>query len=197
MGERSYYVHPQALVESDHIGQSTHVWAFAHILKGALIGSRCNIGDHCYIENGVKIGDEVVIKNGVSIWEGLTLEDLVFIGPNVSFTNDLFPRAKVYHDHYETTLIRKGASIGANATILCGITVGCWCLVGAGSVVTRDVPDFAVVYGSPAKLRGWVCKCGKMLAFYEDKKTQCDCGLEYIKEDAKIVCVQMNKESFQ
>ena len=186
MGERAYYIHPQALVESDRIGSDTQVWAFAHILKGASIGSHCNIGDHCYIEKGVKIGDEVVIKNGVSIWDGLTIEDLVFIGPNVSFTNDLFPRAKVYHDHYESTLIRKGASIGANATILCGITLGSWCLVGAGSVVTRDVPDFAVVYGSPAKLRGWVCKCGKMLMFNEDKKTKCECGLEYSKTDGAI-----------
>lgn len=189
MDKGSYYSHPKALVESDHIGSGTQIWAFAHILKGAIIGSRCNIGDHCYVENGVRIGNQVVIKNGVSIWDGLTIEDFVFIGPNVSFTNDLFPRAKVYHDHYETTHIREGASIGANATLLCGITLGSWCLVGAGSVVTKDVPDFAIVYGIPATVRGWVCKCGKILEFNDDKQIRCECGLGYEKQDARIICL--------
>jgi len=192
MGERTCHIHPQALVESQKIGAGTHIWAFAHVLKGARIGCDCNIGDHCYIENGVTIGDQVVIKNGVSIWEGLLIEDLVFIGPNVSFTNDLFPRAKIYHGHYERTLIRKGASIGANATILCGITLGRWCLVGAGSVVTRDVPDFAIVYGNPGKLKAWVCKCGKILGFVRGKRICCGCGLEYEKaSDTKVICLSM------
>lgn len=158
------------------------------MLKDAEIGADCNIGECCYIENNVKVGNEVVIKNGVSLWSGLTVEDRVFIGPNVSFTNDRIPRAKVLHEHYEETLIREGASIGANATILCGITLGSWCLIGAGSVVTHDVPDFGLAYGNPAQLLGWICKCGIRipLTVEGNGQTKCTCGAVYILSDGKL-----------
>lgn len=181
------YIHPQALVESDQVGAGTRIWAFVHVLKGASIGARCNIGDHSFIENGVRIGDDVVIKNGVSIWQGVTIEDRVFIGPNASFTNDLVPRAKVYHENYQKTLVREGGSIGANATILCGITLGRWCVVGAGSVVTRDVPDFGLVYGNPARLQGWSCICGLKLNFVGKQRTQCSCGFSYSVKTNQLV----------
>jgi acetyltransferase-like isoleucine patch superfamily enzyme len=170
------------LVETDRIGSGTRIWPFVHVLKGAEIGSDCNIGECCYIESNVKVGNEVVIKNGVSLWSGLRVDDRVFIGPNVAFTNDRIPRAKVLHEHYEETLIREGASIGANATILCGITLGSWCVVGAGSVVTHMVPEFGLVYGNPAQLHGWICKCGTRLPLpvEGDGQTRCTCGAEYI-----------------
>lgn len=166
-------IHSTALVESSDIGPGTRIWAFCHVLSGARIGRLCNIGDHSFIEGGVTIGDEVVIKNGVSIWRGVTIEDRVFIGPNATFTNDFVPRARVFHDHYQPTLVREGASIGANATLLCGITIGRYALVGAGSVVTRNVPDFALVVGSPARISGYVCRCGTKLAFSAGQIADC------------------------
>jgi acetyltransferase-like isoleucine patch superfamily enzyme len=175
------FVHPKALVETEQIGEGTRVWAFAHVLEGAVIGGNCNIGDHCFIERGVEIGDEVVIKNGVSIWSGVKIEARAFIGPNVAFTNDMMPRARIYHSEYEHTLVREGASIGANATILCGLTLGRYSLVGAGSVVTRDVPDFALAYGNPARLAGWLCRCGQKLVFDAQDDARCGCGRSYHK----------------
>ena len=185
MVDKRYYVHPQALVESEHIGAGTRIWAFAHVLNRAIIGSNCNIGDHSFIEGGVKIGDEVVIKNGVSIWEGVSIGDRAFIGPNVSFTNDRVPRAKVCHEQYEKTLVREGASIGSNATIVAPRVVGMYAVVGAGAVVTRDVPDFGMVYGNQARMQGWVCKCGNRLDLKVEGgegEARCECGLEYHKK---------------
>ena len=163
MNRKDYYIHPKALVESEEIGKGTRIWAFVHVLKGAVIGKDCNIGDHCFVEGGVTIGDEVVIKNGVSIWEGVTIEDRVFVGPNVSFTNDRVPRAKVFRDEYDKLLVKEGTSIGANATIVGPRVIGRCAVVGAGAVVTKDVPDFGLVYGNPARLKGWVCECGERL----------------------------------
>lgn len=150
------FVHPQALCESKTIGHGTRIWAFAHVLPGARIGADCNICDHVFIENDVSVGDRVTIKCGVQLWDGVTLEDDVFIGPNVAFTNDNFPRSKQYPEAFSRTLVRAGASIGANATILPGVTIGVRAMVGAGSVVTRSVPPNAVVVGNPAKIVGYV-----------------------------------------
>lgn len=161
----SFYVHPNALCESDEIGERTRVWAFAHVMKGARLGADCNIGDHAFVESGVVIGDRVTVKNGVAIWDGVTVEDDVFLGPNCVLTNDLMPRSRVFHDENVTTLIRRGASVGANATIIAGNTLGEYCLVGAGAVVTKDVPAFAIVVGNPARPVGWVGVKGDRLTF--------------------------------
>ena len=152
----SYFAHPHAIVESEKIGKNTRVWAFAHILPGAVIGEDCNICDQTFIENDVVLGNRVTIKCGVQLWDGITLEDDVFIGPNATFTNDPFPRSKQYPEKFARTTIRKGASIGANATILPGLTIGQYAMVGAGTVVTKDVPPFAIVVGNPARITGYV-----------------------------------------
>ncbi|MDD5034076.1 MAG: WxcM-like domain-containing protein [Methylococcaceae bacterium] len=151
-----YQIHPTAEVQSQIIGENTRVWQFVVILSGARIGSECNICSHCLIENDVVIGDRVTVKSGVQLWDGLRVEDDVFIGPNASFTNDLFPRSKVYTTKFEVTTICRGASIGANATILPGLTVGQNVMVGAGTVVTRSVPPNAIVVGNPARIIGYV-----------------------------------------
>lgn len=153
---QSYYKHPAALVESDQIGSQTRIWAFAHILAEAVIGEGCNICDHVFIENDVVIGNRVTIKCGVQLWDGLRVEDDVFIGPNATFTNDIAPRSKQHLPEYPRTVLRRGSSIGANATILPGLTVGQNAMVGAGAVVTRDVPPFAIVTGNPARISGYV-----------------------------------------
>ena len=151
-----YFVHPQALCESLHIGPRTRVWAFAHVLPGAQIGADCNICDHVFIENDVKVGDRVTVKCGVQLWNGVELEDDVFIGPNVTFTNDLFPRSRQPPSTWARTRIEKGASIGANVTILANTTIGQNAMVGAGAVVTRPVPPNSIVVGNPAKIVGYV-----------------------------------------
>ncbi len=153
----NYFVHPQGIVEEGaQIGAGTRVWAFAHILPGATIGEECNINDGVFIENDVVIGNRVTIKCGVQIWDGIILEDDVFIGPNATFTNDPFPRSKQYPEKFAQTIVRRGASIGGNATILSGVTIGVKAVVEAGSVVTKDVPPNAIVKGNPAQIMGYV-----------------------------------------
>ncbi len=147
-----FFRHPNAIVETLNVGERTRVWAFAHILPRAVVGADCNICDHVFIENDVVVGNRVTIKSGVQLWDGIRLEDDVFVGPNATFTNDPVPRSKQHLAKYPETLIRQGASIGANATILPGITVGRRALVGAGAVVTRSVPPYAVVVGNPARI---------------------------------------------
>jgi UDP-2-acetamido-3-amino-2,3-dideoxy-glucuronate N-acetyltransferase len=151
-----HFRHPQALVESSRIGTGTRIWAFAHVLQGATIGRDCNICDHVFVENDVVVGDRVTVKCGVQLWDGVRLEDDVFVGPNATFTNDLFPRSRQYPERFPRTVVRKGASIGANATLLAGITIGRNAMVGAGAVVTKDVPPNAIVVGNPARIRGYV-----------------------------------------
>ena len=152
----THFQHSHALVESTTIGSNTRIWAFAHVLPGAHIGSDCNICDHVFIENDVRLGDRVTVKCGVQLWDGLEIEDDVFIGPNVTFTNDRFPRSKSYQTTIPRTRICAGASIGANATILPGITIGRQAMIGAGSVVTSDVPANAIVTGNPARIVGYI-----------------------------------------
>jgi len=158
-----YYTHPEALVESADIGPGTRVWAFAHILAGARIGADCNVCDHTLIEGGVRIGDRVTIKSGVQIWEGVTLEDDVFVGPNATFANDRFPRSRRRPEKFAATRVEQGASIGANATILPGLVIGEGAMIGAGAVVTRDVPAYAVVAGNPGRVRGFVDAEGRRI----------------------------------
>jgi len=156
----SFFVHPNALCESTTIGAGTRVWAFAHVLPGAVIGADCNICDGVFVENDVTVGDRVTVKCGVQLWDGVTLADDVFIGPNVTFTNDRMPRSKQYPDQFLRTTVEAGASIGANATILPGLTIGRSAMVGAGAVVTRSVPPYAIVVGNPARLTGYVDSAG-------------------------------------
>jgi acetyltransferase-like isoleucine patch superfamily enzyme len=152
----SSFIHPKGLCETDKIGAGTRIWAFTHILPGARIGADCNICDHVFIENDVVIGDRVTIKSGVQLWDGITVEDDVFLGPNATFSNDRFPRSKQRPDAFPRTLVCRGASLGANATILPGLTIGRNAMVGAGSVVTTNVPANAIVSGNPARITGYV-----------------------------------------
>ena len=149
---RNYYVHPQGICEATAIGPGTRIWAFAHVLKGAQIGADCNICDGVLVENDVVIGDSVTVKSGVQLWDGVRLGQRVFIGPNATFTNDKFPRSKQYPSAFRQTFVDDGASIGANATILPGIKIGIEAMVGAGAVVTKDVPSRAIVMGNPARV---------------------------------------------
>ena len=174
----NYFVHDRALCDSAQIGVETRIWAYCHIMPGAKIGNQTNIGEHVFIENDVSIGNGCTIKNGVAIWDGVTIEDHVFVGPYVVFTNDLKPRAflKKKKPLLLPTWIRKGATIGANATIICGITIGEFAVIGAGSVITRNVPAHALVLGNPGKIAGKVCFCGETLTS-EDYCVTCELPL--------------------
>ena len=155
------FVHPLSFVESPDIGDNTRVWAFAHIMAGSKVGARCNIGEHAFIETGASVGNGVTVKNGISIWDRVTVEDDVFLGPHMIFTNDMHPRSfiKRGREQFLPTIVKRGATIGAGATILCGVTIGEYAMVAAGAVVTKDVPDRALVMGNPARVARYVCKC--------------------------------------
>jgi UDP-2-acetamido-3-amino-2,3-dideoxy-glucuronate N-acetyltransferase len=160
----NYQAHPTAIVESKDIGERTRIWHFVHVRNGSRIGKDCNIGKSVYIDTDAVIGNNVKIQNFVSIYKGVKIEDDVFVGPSATFTNDLFPRSYTWNeDRIVPTRVCKGASIGANSTIICGITIGDYAMVGAGSVVVKDVPSFALVHGNPAEIKGWICYCGKKL----------------------------------
>ncbi|HBU46087.1 MAG: N-acetyltransferase [Bacteroidales bacterium] len=158
------YIHPRTDVLSQNIGEDTTIWQFCVILPDAQIGSNCNICAHVFIENKVVIGNNVTIKSGVQLWDGITIEDNVFIGPNVTFTNELIPRSKA-HDtsKFKPTLVKKGASIGANATILPGLVIGEYSFIGAGSIITKDIPDYSFWYGNPAIQKGYITEEGILL----------------------------------
>jgi len=180
MGSKNIFVHDTAIVESNQIGEKSRIWAFCNVQKGVILGKNCNICDHCFIESNVTIGNNVTVKNGVSLWDGVTIEDDVFIGPNAVFTNDIKPRSKVYHEEVDKTFIKQGASIGAGAVIVAGHSIGRYAFIGAGAVVTKDIPDFTIWYGNPAIHQGYICKCSLELKFNleEPKNTQsvCACG---------------------
>lgn len=172
------FAHETAVIdEGCDIGEGTKIWHFSHIMPGARIGRRCNIGQNVVVSPGVIIGDNVKIQNNVSVYTGVELEDDVFCGPSMVFTNVINPRSHVpRRDEYLRTLVRRGASLGANSTIVCGHTVGRFAFVGAGAVVTRDVPDFALVVGNPARVTGWVCECGVKLASGREMPVEIACG---------------------
>jgi UDP-2-acetamido-3-amino-2,3-dideoxy-glucuronate N-acetyltransferase len=188
-----YFVHESSYIdEGAEIGTGTKIWHFCHIMPRARIGKDCNIGQNVLVSPDVIIGDNVKIQNNVSLYTGVIVEDDVFLGPSMVFTNVINPRSHVSRkDEYRTTRVRRGASIGANATIICGVTLGCYCFVGAGSVVTHDVPDYALIYGSPARFHGWICQCGEQLTFtrHEDglERAVCPgCGDPYRKQDQLV-----------
>lgn len=165
--------HPLSDVQSNKIGENTLIWQFTIVLPEAQIGNNCNINCHCFIENDVVIGDNVTIKAGVQLWNGITIEDGVFVGPNVTFTNDLTPRSKSYPIAFKKTIVGLSASIGANSTILCGIALGAYCMIGAGSVVTKSIPPYTLWYGNPAVHRGYVTEQGRVLGLdLKDKETK-------------------------
>lgn len=178
-------IHATALVETDHLGDSTNVWAYAHVMSGAVVGNNCNLGDHVFVEGGATIHDNVTIKNNVCIWDGVTIEDGVFVGPSVTFTNDRFPRSprlpqakSKYADESWLcrTVVRHGVSIGAAATICPGVELGQFSMIGAGAVVTKDVAPFSLVVGSPAKKIADVCVCGQTLDGPHESTTCPACG---------------------
>ena len=191
MSDKKYFSHEKALVDNGaKIGEGSRVWAFAHVLSGAEIGAHCNIGDYSMVESGAKLGNHVTVKNGVQVWEGVVAEDGVFMGPHCVFTNDMFPRSfrkRPKEEWLVQTHLKEGASIGANATIVCGHSVGRFAFVVAGSVVTKDVPDYAMVMGVPAKFYAWICACGEKLNF-KSKKTKCKaCSAKYEKVKARQI----------
>lgn len=195
-----FFLHPQALVESDEIGCNSRVWAFAHVMKGARIGQNCNIGEQAYIECGVRLGNNVTVKNGVALWNGVSVEDDVFLGPYCVFTNDPNPRAYIKKgaDALLPTLVRANATIGANATILCGVTIGRYAFVGAGAVVLRSVPDFALMVGNPCRQIGWMCQCGQklLLATTAANGAVCRCafcGSIFRKDNQALVPQRLEK----
>lgn len=176
-------IHPTAEVQTRQIGEETTIWQYCVILKNAIIGKKCNINCNVFIENDVIIGNNVTVKSGVQLWNGLRIEDNVFIGPNVTFTNDFLPRSKKYPDKFLKTVIQEGASVGANSTIIGGIIIGKFSMIGAGSVVTKDIPDFTLWFGNPAKQKGYVCQCGHKLNI----ELICTyCGQTYTRQDEKI-----------
>jgi UDP-2-acetamido-3-amino-2,3-dideoxy-glucuronate N-acetyltransferase len=183
---RAKRFHRLAVVESASVGAETRIWAFAHVMKGARVGARCNLGEGVFVESGVVIGDDVTVKNGVALYDGVTVEDEAFLGPHAVFTNDLRPRSGRFKRppaKFAPTHIGRGATVGANATVICGNTVGAYAMIAAGAVVTGDVPPHALVAGVPARRTGFVCACGETLP----KGLRCACGRRYRRAGTGLV----------
>lgn len=190
--ETPYFVHESAYVDPPvTIGQCTKIWHFCHVMSGAVIGERSVLGQNVFVGRNVRIGNNVHIQNNVSLYEGVELEDDVFCGPSMVFTNVINPRSHISRkDEYRPTLVKKGATIGANATVVCGHTIGRYAFIGAGAVVTRDVPDYALVLGVPAQIHGWMCACGERLAFRAsdgiEQAVCAACGQRYTKRESTV-----------
>ena len=185
-----YFVHPSSIVDDGaRIGKGAKIWHFSHVMKGAVVGKKCVLGQGVFVGSGVKIGNGCKIQNNVSVYQSVTLEDDVFCGPSCVFTNVYNPRAFIERKHeFLPTLVKKGTTVGANATIVCGVTIGRYALVGAGAVVKKDVPDYALVVGVPARQIGWICRCGvKLKAPQESAEVKCEsCGCEYKLENNSL-----------
>ena len=186
----SYFAHESAIIDAPcNIGEDTKIWHFSHISAGVEIGKNCKFGQNVFVQDNVKVGNYCKIQNNVSIYGGVELEDYVFCGPSMVFTNITNPRCKYPQetaDKYNKTLVKEGASLGANSTIVCGITIGRHAFVGAGSVVTKEVPDYALVYGNPARIHGFMCECGTKLSFEADQATCAKCKIPYIKNGSEV-----------
>lgn len=183
------YIHPTAIIDDGaSIGEGSKIWHFCHVMSGAKIGKNCILGQGVFIGGYVIIGDNCKIQNGVNIFKGVTLEGDVFVGPNTTFTNVINPRAEIERkDEYKQTLVKHGASIGAGVTVVCGVTLGEYCMIGAGSVVTHDISPYSLVYGNPARQRGWICRCGEGLQFTANS-AHCDkCGDVYVLSDKRVI----------
>jgi UDP-2-acetamido-3-amino-2,3-dideoxy-glucuronate N-acetyltransferase len=188
--EKDYFVHESSYIDEPvHIGEGTKIWHFCHVMSGARIGQRCNIGQNVFIGRNVAIGNGCKIQNNVSVYEGVTLEDDVFCGPSMVFVNDVTPRSAFPKgsERFVKTLVKRGCSIGANATILCGLTLGEHAFIGAGAVVTKDVPAYALIYGTPARIHGWICECGERLQIQSDQTTCSQCGRAYQRESVNKI----------
>ncbi len=175
------FIHESSYIDpAVPIGEGTRIWHFCHVMSGASIGRNCNLGQNVVVSPGVRLGNGVKVQNNVSVYSGVVCEDDVFLGPSMVFTNVINPRAFISRkEEFKPTVIKKGASIGANATLVCGNTIGEYAMVGAGSVVSSDVPDYALVYGNPARQHGWICRCGEMLVVQDDRGECAICGSDY------------------
>lgn len=198
--DRMYFVHESSYVDGAAVvGEGTQIWHFSHIMDGAVVGKECKIGQNVFIAKNVSIGNNVKIQNNVSVYEGVTLEDDVFCGPSMVFTNVKTPRAafpRNSSESYLPTLVRRGATIGANATIVCGNTIGAWAFIAAGAVVTKDVPAYAIISGVPGRISGWVCECGRVLDFSGRYKAACaQCHRTYLKNETNVSRLDENTES--
>jgi len=191
--EKKYFVHPSSYIDENvEIGEGTKIWHFCHILRNTKIGKNCVLGQNVMVGPNVKIGDRVKIQNNVSVYEGVELEDEVFCGPSMVFTNVINPRAFIERKHeFKKTLVKRGATLGANCTIVCGVTIGRYALVGAGAVVTKDVKDYALVVGIPARQIGWVCKCGVTLKNKVGDTYVCSsCGSTYKEKNGELIPIE-------